>query len=184
MYTPVPGHGSVSAASSGLVWLFMEHDCSMFCRLFYSRCLPWNQSECRQYSHLVYGPSISPVSVSSLIWLCFLTEQKCVTIPCCFSADSRSVTLHWYLLISVSSCSLVWNTINRTSNLLVPCLITDNRTSNLLVPCTVVQSPWSPSRHRSFLHSSLSAEHTLAAAPDTPESADGNEAPSPHAHTP
>lgn len=133
-------------------------------------CEPW----------LVYVPQFA---LSLSVTDCFLTEQNCVTRPCCFSADSRSVTLLWYLLISVSSCSLVWNT-DRNSNLLVHCLITDKRTSNLLVHCSVVHSPWSLSQHRSFLHSSPSAEHTLAAVPGTPESADDNEAPSPHAHMP
>lgn len=50
--------------------------------------------------------------------------------------------------------------------------------------CPAVGSPSSPSQRRSFLHLSPSAEHTLAAVPDIPESADGTEAPPPHGHTP
>lgn len=45
-------------------------------------------------------------------------------------------------------------------------------------------SPSSPSQRRSFLHSSPSAERTLAAAPGTPESADGSVTPPPRERTP
>lgn len=100
-----------------------------------------------------------------------------VTRPCCVSADSRSTILLWYRLISASSCSRVWNRRNRTG---VPSVQKQFRCHRL---AHKVGSPWSPSQHRSFLRWSPPGGRRPAAAPGTPGSADGSEAPPPRACT-
>lgn len=91
----------------------------------------------------------------------------------------------WFHIDWFQPAAALWSeTQSKTINRSAPCFSTDKAALVVVLPCSEVMSPWSPSQRRSFLRSSLSAEHMLAAAPDTPESADGNEAPPLHAHTP